>query len=43
MIKDMIQNFLDKKLAKKKYEYIKMQWEKAKLEKILAQAKGNKQ
>ena len=39
MIKDMIQRFLNKKKEKKKHEYIKMQWEKARLEKILAQAK----
>lgn len=42
MIKDMIQRFLNKKLAEKKREYIKMQWEKARLEKMLLQAKGNK-
>lgn len=39
MIKDMMQRFLNKKLAHKKHEYIKMQWKKARLEKILAQAK----
>lgn len=43
MIKDMIQRFLNKKLAEKKHEYIKMQWEKARLEQMLIQAKCNKQ
>lgn len=42
MIKDRIQHFLNKKLAEKKHEYIKLQWEKARLEKILAQSKENK-
>lgn len=42
MIKDMIQRFLNKKLSQKKHEYIKMQWEKARLEKMLLQAKSNK-
>ena len=42
MIKDMIQRFLNKKLAQKKHEYIKMQWEKARLEQMLLQAKSNK-
>ncbi len=35
----MIQRFLNKKLAKKKHEYIKLQWEKARLEQMLTQAK----
>ncbi len=38
----MIQRFLNKKLAQKKHEYIKMQWEKARLEQIILQAKMNK-
>lgn len=42
MIKDMIQRFLNKKLAQKKHEYIKMHWEKTRLEKMLLQAKDNK-
>lgn len=43
MIKDIIQRFLNKKLAQKKHEYIKMQWKKARLEQMLLQTKGNKQ
>lgn len=42
MIKYMIQPFLNKKLAQKKHEYIKMQWEKARLEQMPLQVKENK-
>ncbi len=42
MIKDIIQRFLNKNLEQKKHKYIKMQWEKARLEKMLLQVKNNK-
>lgn len=41
MIKELIQHLLDERLAKKKHEYIKLQWEKARLEQILLQARAN--
>lgn len=42
MIKNIIQRFLDKKLAQKKHEYIKLQWEKAKLEQKLLHVKNDR-
>lgn len=43
MIKEFIYKLLNKKLAQKKHECIKLKWQKAELEKRIATAKAEKQ
>ena len=40
MIKKMIHNFLEKKLAQKKHDVMKLRWEKERLKKELSQLKS---
>ena len=40
MIKKMIHNFLEKKLAQKKHDVIKLRWEKERLKKELSQLRS---
>ena len=42
LIKDIIWKFLDKKLAEKKHEVVKLQWQKAELEEMLRQIEMKK-
>lgn len=42
MIKEFFYNLLKKKLAKEKHEYIKLQWEQAKLEQQLKELKESR-
>lgn len=42
-MKNFILNFLNKKLAKKKHDVIKLQWQKAELEQKLKQLKQDNQ
>lgn len=39
MIKELIYKFLNKKLAQKKHDCIKLEWQKAELEQKIAKAK----
>ena len=39
MIKEYIYNFLNRKLAKKKHDCIKLEWQRAELERKIANAK----
>ena len=43
MIKEYIYNFLNRKLAKKKHDCIKLEWQKVELEKQLRQLKKMKE
>ena len=43
MIKEYIYNFLNRKLAKKKHDCIKLEWQKVELEKQLQQLKQMKE
>ena len=43
MIKEFIYNFLNKKLAQKKHECIKLEWQMAELERKIANAKRCRQ
>ena len=43
MIKEYIYNFLNRKLAKKKHDCIKLEWQKVELERKIANAKRERQ